>query len=240
MEYKEYLQTDHWLKKRQDIIDWWGGKCCICNSEEKLEVHHRNYDNLWGELLSDLVVLCHPCHELFHLRMDTAFYTPAPWELEHPDKQVKYTVREMLERRLLSALLSNPVFLNLVLENRICFTSPGRQELARVIQAETLKEGDSVFDLEDFSEKIQDQEAKDLVAFAMLKKECPPDLHAAISGCIKKIKKLEGRIENEKFKEKMRAEINRILSDTNLDSKAKAVKILEIRKTYNKAEWVGI
>jgi hypothetical protein len=38
------------------------------NHTDELEVHHRTYDNLGAELVSDLVVLCHSCHELHHKR----------------------------------------------------------------------------------------------------------------------------------------------------------------------------
>lgn len=63
--YKEYLQTEHWLtlstKIKEDI-----GKCQLCGSTHRLEVHHNNYDNLWNETSKDLIVLCHNCHSKFH------------------------------------------------------------------------------------------------------------------------------------------------------------------------------
>jgi len=65
MEYDKYLETEHWKQKRQETLDWWGHKCCICAAREKLEVHHNNYDRLGNEELSDLVVLCNKCHSIY-------------------------------------------------------------------------------------------------------------------------------------------------------------------------------
>ena len=42
MEYDKYLETEHWKQKRQETLDWWGHKCCICAASEKLEVHHNS------------------------------------------------------------------------------------------------------------------------------------------------------------------------------------------------------
>lgn len=65
LQYKEYLQTEHWLtlstKIKEDV-----GKCQLCGSTHRLEVHHNNYDNLWNETSKDLIVLCHECHSKFH------------------------------------------------------------------------------------------------------------------------------------------------------------------------------
>lgn len=64
--YHEYLQTEHWQVKRKEALARAGDKCQVCSSTERLEVHHNSYDNLGGELRTDLVVLCRKCHELFH------------------------------------------------------------------------------------------------------------------------------------------------------------------------------
>lgn len=42
--------------------------CCqVCNTDKsRLDVHHRTYENLWHEPLSNLIVLCEGCHKVFH------------------------------------------------------------------------------------------------------------------------------------------------------------------------------
>lgn len=64
--YKQYLKTSHWQAKRREVLEWAGHSCQLCNSKKILHVHHRNYDNLWNEQLSDLIVLCKKCHEKHH------------------------------------------------------------------------------------------------------------------------------------------------------------------------------
>lgn len=68
MQYKDYLQTPYWkatseLAKRKAKY-----KCQLCNNNDKLNVHHRNYDNKGKEInnLNDLIVLCEKCHQKFH------------------------------------------------------------------------------------------------------------------------------------------------------------------------------
>ena len=64
--YHEYLQTEHWQERRGKALKRAGDKCQVCANTERLEVHHNSYENLGGEPLTDLVVLCRGCHELFH------------------------------------------------------------------------------------------------------------------------------------------------------------------------------
>ena len=66
MTYDEYLQTDHWLNFSHYIKDFWGWRCALCNGTDRIIVHHRNYDHLWHEEVTDVVALCTPCHEKHH------------------------------------------------------------------------------------------------------------------------------------------------------------------------------
>ena len=67
--YKEYLEGDHWKRFRQQVLEFWNWKCCLCPSSKKLEVHHNTYDRLGRERLSDCVCLCHECHRKVHGQM---------------------------------------------------------------------------------------------------------------------------------------------------------------------------
>lgn len=63
--YQEYIQSDAWKQKSAEAKERAGHKCQLCNSSDKLETHHRTYDNLGYEEDNDLIVLCHKCHERF-------------------------------------------------------------------------------------------------------------------------------------------------------------------------------
>lgn len=66
-EYSEYLSSDKWKIRRQEAIDASGGKCQLCGNYDELIVHHNSYINLGNELPTDLIALCHRCHDCFHL-----------------------------------------------------------------------------------------------------------------------------------------------------------------------------
>lgn len=77
--YQEYLVSDKWKKIRQKALSQSQNKCQLCDSEEHLVVHHRRYDNIGHEDLSDLTVLCFDCHSFFHA--DRNFNIPIPLKL---------------------------------------------------------------------------------------------------------------------------------------------------------------
>ena len=65
-EYKEYLLSSKWKKKRKEAMELFGS-CVLCNSNKELEVHHRTYKNFKNEdIPKDLVVLCSRCHAKYH------------------------------------------------------------------------------------------------------------------------------------------------------------------------------
>lgn len=64
--YSEYLQTEHWKKLRLEPLRRSGFRCSLCYTNAKLHVHHRTYERLGREYLSDLIALCEDCHSKFH------------------------------------------------------------------------------------------------------------------------------------------------------------------------------
>ena len=64
--YHDYLKSPEWKAKREQKLFEAGGKCQLCNEGGKLHVHHRTYERVFNELMSDLIVLCQSCHEKFH------------------------------------------------------------------------------------------------------------------------------------------------------------------------------
>jgi hypothetical protein len=64
--YAEYLSSDHWREFRESILQFWSRQCCLCCATNGIEVHHRHYETIGCESITDCVPLCSGCHELFH------------------------------------------------------------------------------------------------------------------------------------------------------------------------------
>lgn len=64
--YAEYLKTAHWQRVRGLALEQAGHMCDLCARDKQLEVHHRTYERLGFERQSDLIVLCHDCHQDHH------------------------------------------------------------------------------------------------------------------------------------------------------------------------------
>ncbi|CAK0770336.1 5-methylcytosine-specific restriction enzyme A [Gammaproteobacteria bacterium] len=64
--YHEYIQSDEWKAKAKIVkarAEW---RCEICGRSgnyHTLEAHHKTYEHLGNERLSDLQCLCSECHE---------------------------------------------------------------------------------------------------------------------------------------------------------------------------------
>jgi len=65
-EYERYLKTDKWAKVREQALARFDWRCATCHSEEHLQVHHRTYERVGCEYLTDLTVLCRYCHRALH------------------------------------------------------------------------------------------------------------------------------------------------------------------------------
>lgn len=73
VEYARYIQSPAWKRKRAAYfratrLD----RCQGCGDKEKLHVHHKTYERLGHENLTDLVVVCETCHALIHQRHRTS------------------------------------------------------------------------------------------------------------------------------------------------------------------------
>ena len=62
-QYQQYLKSPHWQSTRAIKLYKAGYHCENCGSERRLQVHHKNYKNLYNEINSDLKVLCEFCHK---------------------------------------------------------------------------------------------------------------------------------------------------------------------------------
>lgn len=71
MNYKSYLQSDHWKKTRGEKLNSYP-YCRICKSEINLNIHHKYYSKrnqdsiLFNEKNKHLITFCRSCHTLWH------------------------------------------------------------------------------------------------------------------------------------------------------------------------------
>lgn len=64
--YKEYILSDKWKLKKQEVFKLRGKECEQCGSIHKIHVHHITYKNLGNENMEDLQILCFQCHMSKH------------------------------------------------------------------------------------------------------------------------------------------------------------------------------
>ena len=62
--YEKYKRSPAWHRKR-DLVRERDKSLCVCGAQAT-EMHHKTYDNIGQEPLSDLVMLCKGCHNRLH------------------------------------------------------------------------------------------------------------------------------------------------------------------------------
>ena len=87
--YLSYLQSPEWQQLRTRAMAHYGGSCVICNSRDNLQVHHRTYERLGQELITDVTVLCDRCHELYRRNLPH-FYPWLGWAPKELFEGIKY------------------------------------------------------------------------------------------------------------------------------------------------------
>jgi ribosomal protein S27AE len=64
--YIEYLKSDKWKNKKEEVFNIKWRFCEKCKSSDFLQVHHNSYFSIWREKLIHLNILCYKCHTDFH------------------------------------------------------------------------------------------------------------------------------------------------------------------------------
>ena len=62
-----YLKSDHWKFLREEKLAK-TSSCEKCGTKSLLDVHHKNYRELYDVKLTDLQTLCRLCHDKEHLK----------------------------------------------------------------------------------------------------------------------------------------------------------------------------
>jgi hypothetical protein len=65
-EYQQYLDSESWDTRKYLYELDHPKRCSFCASKEKVDLHHRSYENLGNELDEDLVWLCRDHHREYH------------------------------------------------------------------------------------------------------------------------------------------------------------------------------
>lgn len=61
--YDAMIRTERWATYAEAVRRHWGNRCAICNGDGPLEVHHRTYERLGKETMTDCIPVCgEPCH----------------------------------------------------------------------------------------------------------------------------------------------------------------------------------
>lgn len=66
--YSKKLRHPKWQKKRLEILNRDGFRCCLCGDKDTtLNVHHKKYKgDPWESDLEDLQTVCEHCHNAIH------------------------------------------------------------------------------------------------------------------------------------------------------------------------------
>lgn len=64
--YREYLSSEHWRKISTLAKGLANHRCQMCGKVGEIHTHHKTYERLCMERLSDLIVVCKLCHKKSH------------------------------------------------------------------------------------------------------------------------------------------------------------------------------
>lgn len=67
MNYREYLLSPSWKRKKNQVKYWHGNRCHICNKRH-VDIHHKTYKDIGNENQKfHLIPLCRFHHEQVHI-----------------------------------------------------------------------------------------------------------------------------------------------------------------------------
>jgi hypothetical protein len=71
MNYRAYIRSEAWRRKRTEVIRRARGMCERCGRWPIVNVHHLSYARLGDEPLTDLIGACSRCHRELHGRVES-------------------------------------------------------------------------------------------------------------------------------------------------------------------------
>ncbi len=61
-----YIHSPDWAERKRQYFSRHRRKCARCPSTERIQLHHKTYENLGMEKDEDLEPLCEDCHNMHH------------------------------------------------------------------------------------------------------------------------------------------------------------------------------
>lgn len=110
-EYYNYLRSQPWRDKRKLALEFYGNNCCLCGSRHSIQVHHRNYRNIFHENMEDLILLCESCHKQFHKNKIWKNGKTSKY-MKHPESDVNTVTYYPNRKRFEDALFRKFMFEN--------------------------------------------------------------------------------------------------------------------------------
>jgi len=78
-EYIEYLKSEDWKERRQELMEQAGWVCSECG-EKATQLHHVNYNNIgMEELEDDVIAICNDCHNKIHEKGEYGYEDYKGW-----------------------------------------------------------------------------------------------------------------------------------------------------------------
>lgn len=102
-DYHAYLRSDRWYLMRLAAFHRARWRCEQCARGGQLNAHHLTYDRFGVEDLDDLIVLCRPCHDdehrrIDHNRLDSARFAGwARWR-HGPDWDLRWSAHDLADQ----------------------------------------------------------------------------------------------------------------------------------------------
>ena len=82
VKYRQYIKSEDWKDRKISYIEKYWDNCNICKRKWK-HLHHRNYDRVWEELDSDLILLCANCHKSIHFKKERKNFYKTPLDKKY-------------------------------------------------------------------------------------------------------------------------------------------------------------
>lgn len=120
-DYSHYLDSPRWQETRARYLAADPGEWCrVCHATTDLELHHKTYDRIGEELVTDLMLLCKWCHEAVHelerqgeMGLDLRILGGSPTDIaatiEGHRKRKGEAELERFRERAIEYLLNDPV-----------------------------------------------------------------------------------------------------------------------------------
>ena len=152
MNYKAYLQGEHWKLMRRLRLEVDNEQCAVCGTKNYLNVHHKTYERIGVEKLADLITLCRECHAKYHDKLETGNFNIKKIATNYTQNKKEFPLFQLEEKHSKVVLKNNTLEIGeLFIDGKQVQKLPG-QRMFKINKIDT--------GLHEFSFKYNDQEIK--------------------------------------------------------------------------------